>query len=417
MSGMGVPKKRRRWIWWVVLGVVVVAAAAIAYPLLTGSQDLSSQYTTSQVAKTDLKVTVSGSGNAIVGSAVSVDPGISGTVDDLSVKLGDTVTAGQILFRIVNDDLDAAVDRAQASYNQSKAGVIKAEISLAQAKQNLYDLQHPADPAKTPTATDLKVAKLNVTNATLGLTAAKQDRANSSVSLQTAQDDANKRTVRAPVGGLLTVLNAQNGQSLSGGGASSGSSATGSASANAAAEISDMATLRASVLINEVDLVKVKLGATATVTFDALPDLSTTGTVSAISPTGTNNSGVVTYNVDITLLGIDARLRPGMSCSADILVAEVKDALVVPSAAVKTANGTKSVQVFDIGATAPRTVEVTVGDVVGTQTQILSGLKEGQYVVTGSASGTGGGSTSTGANMRGVGVMMGGGAGGGGPRD
>ena len=175
-----------------------------------------------------------------------------------------------------------------------------------------------------------------------------------------------------------------------------------------------MSTLRASVQINEVDLVKVRLGATATVTFDALPDLTTTGTVSAISPTGTNTSGVVTYNVDITLQAIDARLRPGMSCSADILVSEVKDALVVPSAAVKTANGKKSVQVFDIGATSPRTVEVGVGDVVGTQTQITSGLKEGQYVVTGSASGTGG-AASTGASMRGVGVMMGGGAGG--PRD
>jgi macrolide-specific efflux system membrane fusion protein len=173
-----------------------------------------------------------------------------------------------------------------------------------------------------------------------------------------------------------------------------------------------MSTLRASILVNEVDLVKVKLGATATVTFDSLPDSTTTGTVSAISPTGANNSGVVTYNVDITLLTIDARLRPGMSCSAEILVSEIRDALVVPSAAVKSANGKQTAQVFDIGATDPRTVDVTIGDVVGTQTQVLTGLKEGEYVVTGSASGIGG-STSTGGGMGGFGAMMGGGGRGG----
>jgi RND family efflux transporter MFP subunit len=407
MSGQGAPKKRRRWIWWAVLGAVVVAAVAIAYPMLSGSQDLSSQYTTAQVTKTDLRVTVSGSGNAIVGSAVSVDPGISGTVYDLSVKLGDTVAAGQLLFRLENDDLDAAVERAKTSYNQAKSGVIKAEIDLAKSKQALYDLQHPTDPAKTPTATDLKVAKLNVSNATLGYTSSKQDRANAYTSLQSAEDDADKRTVKAPVSGLLTVLNAQNGQALgSSSGSSSGGGGTGTSS-SAAAEISDMSTLRASILVNEVDLVKVALGATSTVIFDSLPDATTTGTVSAISPTGANNSGVVTYNVDITLLTIDPRLRPGMSCSADILVSEIKDALVVPSAAVKSANGKQTVQVFDIGGTAPRTVNVTIGAVVGTQTRVLSGLKEGEYVVTGSASSTGG--SSSGGGMGGIGAMMGGG--------
>ena len=156
-----------------------------------------------------------------------------------------------------------------------------------------------------------------------------------------------------------------------------------------------MSTLRASVQINEVDLVNVKVGQKASVTFDALPSASVSGTVSAISPTGTNTSGVVTYEVDLTLSSIDGRLRPGMSCSAEIETALKPGSLVVPSSAVTSASGKTHVQVLDIGATAPRQVEVTTGATVGTSTEILSGLTEGQYVVTGSSTGSSTGTTGT----------------------
>jgi HlyD family secretion protein len=111
MSSAGVPKKRRRWIWWVVLAVVAVVVIGIAVSTSLSSSSTQASYTTATVKRGTLTGTVSGSGNLVAADVTQVQPGITGTVEDLSVALGDTVKADQLLFRIVNPDLDAAVTR------------------------------------------------------------------------------------------------------------------------------------------------------------------------------------------------------------------------------------------------------------------------------------------------------------------
>jgi HlyD family secretion protein len=410
-----VPRKQRRWIWWVVLGVVAVVIAAVVLPGLLTPASTSSTVATGTVARRALTATVSGSGNLAASGVTQVQPGITGTVEDLSVKLGDTVKAGQTLFVLVNSDLDAAVTRAQSSYQQSKQQVQQANISLTKANNDLYNLQHPSAPATGPTPTvDAKavsLAKQQVTLAKMGVTSAKMGLDSSSESLKQARDNADKRTVTAPVGGLVTVLNAQNGQSLSGGGSSSTSAAGSGSGSTGAVEISDLATLRARVQVNEVDLVNVTIGQKAKVSFDALPDGDASGTVSAISPTGTNTQGVVTYDVDVTLDIIDARLRPNMSCTADIVTETKESALVVPTSALRTDAATKKKYVFVVSGQNSSRVDVTTGLVVGTETEILTGLTEGQTIVTTAATTA---SSSSSGNDRGgpgggMGAMFGGG--------
>jgi multidrug efflux pump subunit AcrA (membrane-fusion protein) len=148
------------------------------------------------------------------------------------------------------------------------------------------------------------------------------------------------------------------------------------------------------VQINEVDLVNVKVGQPAVVTFDALPTVAESGTVSSISPTGISSSGVVTYDVNITLADADPRLRPTMSCTAVITTAVRPNALVIPSAAVRLDSTTQKnyVLVGDTSTGAISQVDVTTGVVVGTETEIVSGLTAGQTVLIG---GTGSTSSST----------------------
>ncbi len=418
MSANGVPKKRRRWIVWVVLAAVAVVVAVVVGSQFLTSSNTAATYTTGTVQKTSLVSTVSGSGSVAVAGVTAVQPGITGTVEDLSVKLGDTVKAGQTLFTIVNADLDAAVTRAKASYQQSKQQVQQAKISLTKAQNSLYNLQHPSSiasgPAPVVDAKAVAVAKQEVALASMGVTSANLSLTSASTALSQAQDTADKRTVTAPVGGLITVLNAQNGQSLSGS-SSSGQSAGGASGSTGALEISDLGTLRARVQVNEVDLVKIKLGQKASVSFDSLPGDDASGTVSAIAPTGTNTQGVVTYDVDVTLDTIDPRLRPNMSCTVDIVVETKESALVVPTSALHTDTATKKKYVIVVSGQQAEQVTVTTGLVVGTNTEILTGLKEGQTVVTSSAAATssGTGSSSGGNNrgggMGGIGAMMGGG--------
>jgi HlyD family secretion protein len=417
MSGVGVPKKKRRWIWWVVLAVVAVAVAAITLPGLLTSSSTDTGLTTGTVKRTALTATVSGTGSLAVSGVTQVQPGITGTVEDLSVKLGDTVTAGQLLFRLVNDDLDAAVTRAKASYQKSKQQVQQAQISLTKAQTDQYNVEHPSSigtaPAPPVDANDLKLAKQQVTLASMGVTSAKLDLSAASTAVKQAEDNADKRTVTAPVGGLVTVLNAQNGQSLSGGGSSS-TSAGGTGGSTGAVEISDLGTLQARVQVNEVDLVKIKLGQKASVSFDALPGSDASGTVSAISPTGTSTQGVVTYDVDLTLTTIDDRLRPNMSCTVDIVVATKDSALVVPTSSIRTDATTKQKYVLLVSGQQSQRADIKTGLVVGTNTEVLTGLTEGQEIVTTSAtssssSSSGPGNDDRGGGMGGIGAMMGGG--------
>jgi len=155
--------------------------------------------------------------------------------------------------------------------------------------------------------------------------------------------------------------------------------------------------------------VDVKVGMSARVVFDALPDAAASGTISAISPTANSSgSGVVTYDVDITLGTADPRLRPNMSCTAEITVDTRPKALTVPSSAVRTdsTSGSKYVLVGDLKTKAITQVTVTTGVVVGTRTEVLSGLTEGQTVLIGSTDATSGNSTSAGGGMPQAGVSV-----------
>lgn len=152
----------------------------------------------------------------------------------------------------------------------------------------------------------------------------------------------------------------------------------------------------ADLSLNEVDAAKIQLGEKATLTFDAIPDLTLTGTVAQLDPVGTVTQGVVTYDVRVGFDTQDPRVKTGMSVNADIQTAVAENTLTVPSAAIKTTNGVSYVQVFNpplptsTGATAsqgivsvtpPQNVTVTTGISDNTNTQILSGLTLGEQIV------------------------------------
>ena len=150
----------------------------------------------------------------------------------------------------------------------------------------------------------------------------------------------------------------------------------------------------ATLSMNEVDVAKIKLGEKATVSFDAISDLTMTGTVAQIDTVGTVTSGVVTYTVKIAFDTENDLVKPGMSVSAAIITDSETDALIVPSNAIKTQGTTKYVQMFATplatpatgskgtpSKTAPNKITVTVGISDDTNTQIISGLKEGDQIV------------------------------------
>ncbi len=198
--------------------------------------------------------------------------------------------------------------------------------------------------------------------------------------LADAKSTLNDYYIRAPFDGTIATLNIKKYDSVSSG-----------------TVISSFITTQqlAQLSLNEVDAAKVKIGQKATMTFDAIDGLTITGQVASIDSVGTVAQGVVTYNIKISFDTSDDRIKPGMSVSAEIIIDAKPDVLTVPNSAVKNQGGTSYVEMFDaplpapvvgvqgsISLTPPRQQIVQVGLSNDTYTEIISGLKEGDQVVT-----------------------------------
>lgn len=200
---------------------------------------------------------------------------------------------------------------------------------------------------------DISDQEINVKQAENALTEAKENLAD--------------YTIRAPFAGTLAKIDIKINDSVSAG-------------TVAATLITGQRIAETS--LNEVDVAKVKIGQKVTITFDAIEGLSITGEVAEIDSIGTVAQGVVTYGVKISFDTQDERVKPGMSVSAAIITDVRQDVLLVPNSAVKQQNGVSFVEIYASASQTPQQREVAVGLSNDTMTEIVSGLNEGEKVVT-----------------------------------
>jgi multidrug efflux pump subunit AcrA (membrane-fusion protein) len=217
------------------------------------------------------------------------------------------------------------------------------------------------------------------------------------------QDETNlaQTTLRAPISGTVTAVNATVGQTVSAGtstttfasattpsssssgvglaGGNAGSSASAASSGTGVIVIEDLAHLSVVVDFPEADIGDLAVGQQATVTFPALTNVSAVGTVTEISPTSTISSSVVEYPVTIALGDPPPGVRDGMTADVSVVAKTASDVLEVPSQAVTTVGTSSTVTVLEHGKQV--SVPVSVGIVGSSTTQITSGLKAGETVV------------------------------------
>lgn len=423
--------------------ILVVIAAVIAAPIVyvkTKKKASTVTYKTAQVTKGTLVATVSGTGNIVVNDSAKVSPSVTGIVQNVRVKLGDTVKKGQTLFTIKNDQLDITVQKANTAYLQAQQNVVNAQSAYATAKttyasqtgssgsakalatleQAKLDLvkaqaqltqdqaalaastsdavlqqkvtldqatitndQNAVTTAQTAydqivagTGATVAVAKAQLSAAQTSVEAAKQSVTSALADLNAQKATAAERTVTAPIAGTVTTQGVANGDTLG-----SSSSATGSTGSTSPVVIQNLSTLKAVIAVNEVDIASVAVGQKVSMTFDAVSGLTLTGKVEKVDTVGTATQGVVTYSATIGFDALDAKVRPEMSVNAVITTEVKQDVLSIASTAVKTASDDSSyVQTLVNGA--PQNTTVTIGVSSDTATEIVSGLTEGQEVIT-----------------------------------
>lgn len=372
------------------------------------------QYQTAQATKGTLVVSLTEAGQVSVANKVSVVTQASGIINNIYVTSGDTVNQGD---KIADITLDTAGQQRQA---QAWSSYLSAQNSLNSAQTKMYSLQSSLFVANQKFMTDRGIINPSTDqkndpvyieeNATW--LAAEADYKNQSGAIAQSQANLNNSyltyqltsgTILAPTAGVIGDLMITQGLQIGSSNTTSGSSTNTSNQAIASIKTGNSTTV--AVNIAEVDVSNVQVGQKATITFDAIANKTFTGKVMGINTSGAASSGVVTYPAVIQLDDTsNSDILPNMSATASI-ISKVKDnVILVPSSAVQTVGSTSTIKVMKNGQVV--TVDVQIGDSSDSLTEIISGIAEGDTVVTSTIAPTT--TTSTGTSPFSGGLRLGG---------
>jgi HlyD family secretion protein len=261
---------------------------------------------------------------------VDVSANAMGTIVRLAVQEGQEVAQGDLLLAIDPAQYRSAVAALESSIGSTRADLRLAEASLSKAVQD-RDRAEELFAEGLASEDAVESARTNTAIEEARVEAARHRIDQYEANLANAHHDLEKVTITAPMAGVVTRLNVEEGENAIMG--------TLNNPGTVLLVISDLGTIEAWVEVDETEVVDVRLGQPAEVTIDAFPDQTYTGTVTEIghSPlrVRTGSSGeAVEFEVKITLDQTPPNLRPGLSAKAEIMVAERRDALSVPLGAV-----------------------------------------------------------------------------------
>jgi HlyD family secretion protein len=426
------------------IGAVVLVAIIVGFTVHQSSKNVATVQT-GKVQREDLATVVSASGEIKPKTYVNIGANAFGKITRLYVKEGDHVKRGQLLAQLENVQPEADVNANRASLEAAQTDSIAASAALKTAQadlvraqadydrnrldweraQNLYRdgliAKSDFDSRKNAWATadaGLTQAQARVAQAKAQKDSAEGHVAQARATLTHYSDLLKKTTYAAPFDGVITNLPVREGESVVIG--------IQNAQGSTLMTIADMSVITAEVMVDETDIVNVRLGQPADVTIDAIPNKTFHGKVSEIGDNAiVRSSGVSTsqqttaneeakdFKVVVNLQDAPQDLRPGLSTTAKITTATRSNALAVPiqaltmrtkqqieqqnnppgsvhaaAPAVQEAASKKKddeVQgVFVVHNRKALFVPVTTGITGTSDIEVLDGLKQGDEVITGS---------------------------------
>lgn len=313
---------------------------------------------------------------------------------------------------------EAALKTAQNGVNQAQANAAASIQSAQSSINNASNTQRSAEASYNettapPVQSDIDTAKAQVQNA--------------QAAVNQAQNNLDSAVLTAPFAGTIASVNGSVDQWISGGtvAATSGSSA----SSTAIFTLMNLNELQVGAQVNEADISKVKVGDPVTFDVSAFPGQTFQGKVITIQPVGTTSSNVVVYNVTSSIQSTkDANLYPGMTATVTIVSAQHNNVVTVPNSALTFAQTAirqgliqKPTSAKTTGSSGPKAstpstkaaaastpsyvvtltqgrmtlVPVTIGLSNGSISEVASGLKAGETIITGSSTGTASRTTSS----------------------
>jgi HlyD family secretion protein len=390
-------RKLKRLLLWAAPALVVILAIVVFWRMEKNNSP--TEFKTAEAQRGDLTVTVTATGNLEPTNQVDVGSEISGTIDSVLVDYNDFVKAGQVLARLDTTKLEAQANQSRAAAESARANLVQAQANLLEAENEMKRLVHVRELSggKVPSVLDFDTAETALKRARAVEAMVRANIAEAEAKLKLDQTNLQKATIISPINGVVLKRSAEPGQTVA-------------ASLQAPVLFTlaeDLAKMELQVDVDEADVGQVKEGQQATFTVDAYPDRIFPAHITQVRYGSQTSAGVVTYLTVLNVDNSDLSLRPGMTATADIIVKQITDALLVPNAALRytppkeeeaaeTAGGSllsklyprpapskpkkkdeggdrKKQQVWTLRGGQPVAIPVTTGATSGVMTEIRSG--------------------------------------------
>jgi HlyD family secretion protein len=326
----------------IFIGVgIVILLGAIAYANIRFKRTEGLEVTTEGVQKRHLEAIVSASGKIQPKRDVNISADTMGRVTDLAVEEGDRVDKGQFLLQIDPRNLRSAVQRTEASLaaarsqvEQLRVSIDSSKVALKQAEDNYNRQQNLWKGGLTTRETleksenDLKLRQADLRSQEQQFRTQQLRMESESATAESARFDLSKVRIESPIKGIVTRRNIEEGETVVIG--------TMNNAGTVLLTIADMSVIQAEVEVDETDLPTIKMGQPAKVTIDAMPGQTFPGKVTEIgnSPIQTTGGSAATqatnFKVVVTLDKEIAEVRPGFTCTAEITTAVRDSVIAVP---------------------------------------------------------------------------------------
>ncbi|MDY0351703.1 MAG: efflux RND transporter periplasmic adaptor subunit [Desulfobulbaceae bacterium] len=321
-------RKRSRYLKHLLLWpAVLLAVVFLLFQWQGGRKGTAVEYRTVKAQRGDLTVTVTATGNLKATNQVDVGTEVSGTVESVAVDYNDVVKAGQVLARLDTTLLEAQVSQSRAAVESARANLRQAEAEVMEARLELirFTRVRELSGGKIPSQQDFDQAETALKRALANEAMAEANIAQAEAKLRLDQTNLEKAIILSPIDGVVLARTVEPGQTVA-------------ASLQAPVLFTlaeDLTKMELHVDVDEADVGQVRDGQQATFTVDAYPNRTYPAHIIQVRFGSQTTDGVVTYPTVLNVDNSDLSLRPGMTATADIVVNQINDALLVPNAALR----------------------------------------------------------------------------------
>ena len=355
-------------VWIGMILVVVIAAAA--WLLSGGKKEEKINFKQEKVATHTLQNSITATGTIEAVTSVTVGTQVSGIVNKLYVDYNFVVKKGQVIAELDKTNLISELNTAKANLASTESN-----LSYQSANMKRYQTLYKKG----------LVSADEYENALLTYRQAKEQVASSRENVQKAQTNLGYATITSPIDGTVISKSVEEGQTVA-------------ASFNTPELFTiakDLKNMQVIANVDEADIGGVAVGNRVNFTVDAYPDDTFEGVVKQVRLEATTTNNVVTYEVVISAPNADLKLKPGLTANVTIFTKEQADILSVANKALRFTPTKETVgkdmkivdckgknKVWTLNGNTLTAHSVNIGQSDAMHTQIISGIKAGQSVVT-----------------------------------